>query len=340
MPQAGTGIIPQTGAILTELEAATRRAYIPSLYVQLYQASPLFNALMDSAFLASGGLSPVTAPVQGNSMVNGQWTDYSGAFNQPVTTPGIQNAEFNLKAFVTTIPFLGFEGLVQDNFSVVPLIDARMNDATNYTIQQLATSLYNNVSNTQQLIGLPGAIDDGTAASTYGGIARNTTNSSGLAWWASSTVSNAGAAVTPTRNLMFQYINQVTKKNGEMPKMAVMGIGTWNMLAQDFTSQERYVQGTGGYSSGTAETLFTALMVGSIPFYADPYCPEGVVYLLNTDYVNLYVHEKAAFHFTGFVSQLPNNQFGYIGAILTLLELVNVKPQSHGKFLNLAYTPI
>ena len=57
----------------------------------------------------------------------------------------------------------------------------------------------------------------------------------------------------------------------------------------------------------------------------------------NTDYINLYVHEKAAFHFTGFVSQLPNNQFGYIGAILTLLELVNVKPQSQGKFLNLGF---
>lgn len=340
MPQAGTGIIPANGPILAELEATTRRAYIPSLFVQLYQASPLFNALMDSAFLASGGLSPVTAPVQGNSMVNGQWTDYSGAFNQPVTTPGIQNAEFNLKAFVTTIPFLGFEGLVQDNYSVVPLIDGRMNDAASYTIQQLATALYTNVNNNQQLIGLPGAIDDGTQAATYGGIARSTTNTSGLAWWQSSTVSNSGGAVTPTRNLMFQYINQVTKKNGEMPKMGVMGIGTWNLLAQDFTPQERYVQGTGGYPSSGGESLFTALMVGTVPFYCDPYCPEGVLYLLNTDYINLYVHEKAAFHFTGFVSQLPNNQFGYIGAILTLLELVNVKPQSHGKFLNLAFTNI
>lgn len=340
MPIPGTGIVPASGSILNELEATTRRAYIPSLYVQLYQASPLFNALMDSAFLASGGLSPVTAPVQGSSMVNGQWTDYSGAFNQPVTTPGIQNAEFNLKAFVTTIPFLGFEGLVQDNYSVVPLIDARMNDATNYTIQQLTTSLYTNVSNTQQLVGLPGAIDDGTAAATYGGIARNTTNTSGLAWWQSSVVANTGSPVTPTRNLMLQYINQVTKKNGERPHMAIMGIGTWTMLAQDFTSQERYVVGTGGYPQSGGQSLFTSLDVAGIPFYCDPYCPEGVIYILNTDYINLYVHEKAAFHFTGFVSQLPNNQFGYIGAILTLLELVNVKPQSHGKFLNVAYTAI
>lgn len=340
MPQAGTGIIPNNGPILAELEATTRRAYIPSLFVQLYKASPLFNALMDSAFLASGGLSPVTAPVQGSSMVNGQWTDYSGAFNQPITTPGIQNAEFNLKAFVTTIPFLGFEGLVQDNYSVVPLIDSRMNDATSYTIQTLSQALYTNVSNTQELVGLPGAIDDGTAAASYGGISRSTTNNNGLAWWQSSVVSNSSGAVTPTRNLMMQYLSQITKKNGERPKMGIMGFGTWTELTQDFTALERFNQGVGGYPEGGARSLFTALMVGDVPFYCDPYCPEGVLYLLNTDYINLYVHEKAAFHFTGFVSQLPNNQFGYIGAILTLLELVNVKPQSQGKFLNLEFLNI
>ena len=84
--------------------------------------------------------------------------------------PGIQDAEFNLKAFVSTIPFLGFEGLVQLDYSVVPLIEARMNDSTNVTIDTLRNSLYNNVANSQQMIGLPAAIDDGTFSATYGGI--------------------------------------------------------------------------------------------------------------------------------------------------------------------------
>ena len=91
-------------------------------------------------------------------MVNGLIT--SGAFNQPVTTPGIQNAEFNLKAFVTTIfHSLVLRVSVQDNYSVVPLIDARMNDATSFTIQTLTTALYNNVSNTQQPTNRPSWCD-------------------------------------------------------------------------------------------------------------------------------------------------------------------------------------
>ena len=163
-------------------------------------------------------------------MVSGQWVDYSGSFEQPGVKPGIQDAEFDLKAFVSTIPFLGMEGLVQLDYSVVPLIEARMNDSTNVTIDTFANSLYNNVANTQQMIGLPAAIDDGTFSATYGGISR-TTNT----FWKSTYVHGNGN-VTPTRNLMLQYISQVSKTTGEMPSIGVMGFGTWTLLAQDFTS--------------------------------------------------------------------------------------------------------
>jgi hypothetical protein len=56
--------------------------------------------------------------------------------------------------------------------------------------------------------------------------------------------------------------------------------------------------------------------------------------------LNLFLHEKAAFAFSGFESTLPNNQFGWISAILSLMELVNVKPKCHGKFSGLQFLPI
>ena len=54
------------------------------------------------------------------------------------------------------------------------------------------------------------------------------------------------------------------------------------------------------------------------------------MYLINSNYVNLYVHDQAAFAFSGFESLLSNYQLGYIGIVLTLLELVNVKPKANG----------
>ena len=293
-------------------------------------------ALLSSAQVATGGLSPITAPVQGTPMVSGQWVDYSGSFEQPGVQPGIQNAEFNLKAFVSTIPFLGFEGLVQLVYSVVPLIEARMNDSTNVTIDTFATSLFNNVSNTQQLVGLPAAIDDGTFSASYGGIPRATNT-----FWKSTYVHNGGAT-TPTRNLMLQYIAQVTKQTGEMPSLGIMGFGTWTLLAQDFTANERYnvTPGSAWGADKKIEALFRALDVSGVPFYADPYCPEGVLYLINTNYLALHLHERAAFSFTGFESTIPNNQLGYVGAILSLLELVDVKCKAHGKFDGLTFLNI
>lgn len=338
MPVLGTGIVPAPGAVAAELTAVVRRAFMPRVYVQLWKCAPLMAAMMSSAQVASGGLSPITAPIQGAPMVSGQWVDYSGSFDQPGVMPGIQNAEFNLKAYCTPIPFLGFEGLIQLDYSIVPLIDARMNDATNVTIDTFARTLYENVANQQQLIGLPAAIDDGTFAVTYGGINRIQNR-----FWNSQYIHNAGN-VTPTRNLMLQYIAQVTKQTGEMPQIGVMGFGLWTLLAQDFTPQERYMINPGDRLDASADFVghssFQALDIAGIPFYADPYCPEGTLYIINTNYLSLFLHERAAFSFTGFESMLPNNQFGYIAAILSLLELVNVKPRVHAKVDGLQFLNI
>ena len=310
---------------------------MPRVYVQLWRSAPMVACLLSSAQVASGGLSPITAPLQGSPMVSGQWVDYSGSFNQPGNMPALQNAEFDLKAYCTPIPFLGFEGLVQVDYSIVPLIDARMNDATNVTIDAFATALYNNIANTQQLVGLPGAIDDGTFLTNYGGISR-TTNT----FWKSVYVHNGGAT-TPTRNLMLQYIAQVTKTTGEMPTIGIMGFGTWTLLAQDFTPQERYPitpSDSGTSANFVGHSSFQALDIAGIPFYADPYAPEGTLFLINTNYLSMFLHEAAAFAFTGFESTLPNNQFGYISAILSLLELVNVKCKAHGKIDGLQFLNI
>jgi hypothetical protein len=331
VPQFGSGIIPASGGIANELSAIVRRGFMPRMYVQIWKSAPLIAALLGSAQVASGGLSPITVPVQGTPMVSGQWTDYSGSFAQPGVQPGISDAEFNLKAFVSTLPFLGFEGLVQVDYSIVPLIEARMNDTTNVTIDTFANALFNNISNQQQLVGLPAAIDDGTNLVTYGGLSRTTNQ-----FWKSLFVSTSGA---PQRSNALTFIAQTTKVTGEMPSMGIMGFGTWTALAQDFLGNERYniTPGSQFGADNKVGSLFRALDVAGVPIYADPYCPEGTLYLLNTNYLSLYLHEKAAFSFTGFESTLPNNQLGYVGAVLSLLELVNVKPRAHARIAG--YTP-
>ena len=72
-------------------------------------------------------------------------------------------------------------------------------------------------------------------------------------------------------------------------------------------------------------------MVAVVPIYPDPYCPEGTLYLLNSNYLSMYIHNQAQFAFTGFESTLPNWQIGYVGAVLTIAEMVSTKPKSMTK---------
>jgi hypothetical protein len=329
MPVLGTGIIP-SGALGAELTALTRRAFIPKLVVQIYQATPLTSALMANAQMASGGVSAVTVPIQGSAFVTTQASDYTGTFNQPQVTNGATNAEFNLKLIVTPIPFLGMEGAVQINAAVVPIVEARMNDAGNSATDYLATKLFNNSTDGLDIVGLPGAVDD---TGTYGNV-----DGGANAYWRAK-VYDESPSLDPTRDLMLKYIaGTALNSGGEMPNFGVLSLGTWVKLAQDFTSQEQYritPDSSFDQSPNGARALFTALMVAGVPIYADPYMTDGEAYFLNTNYTSFYIHEDAAFAFTGFESTLPNFQIGYIGALLTILEFVVTKRKANTRVTGL-----
>lgn len=326
MPALGTGVMPSggTGSLGQELQYVTRRAFVKKLVVQIYNTSPLAAALIANSQPASGGVSSVTIPAQGAQFVNMQWVGYDGSFNQPAAQPGVTNLEYNLKGAVIPIPYLGFEGLIQDSHEVIPLLAARMNDAGNVYCDGLATALYGNTANAQQVIGLPGAVDDGTNLVSYGNQSRT------LNPWLKAKRYAAGST-NPTRALVMQYITGTFKNCGELPSFGVMGPATWQTLANDYLPNESYVvtpeKGFDDEPWG-ARSAFRALMVAGVPIYCDPYCPEGTMYLLNVGYLAFYIHERAAFAFTGFESTLSNFQIGYIGAVLSLLELVCAKPKA------------
>ena len=324
----GGGILPASGSNqFTELTYVTRRAFIPKMVVQIYNSTPLMAALIANSQTASGGVSSVTVPVQGSKFVNAQWSDYSGSFAQPSVQQGAYNAEFNLKLLVSPVPFLGMEGAVQQDYAIIPLIEARMNDATNVMMEAMATSLYTNTTDAQQFIGLSAAIDDGTGTATYGNIDRSTQT-----WWKSKQY--AAGSVNPTRQNVLQYISGTVKNGAEVPTFGVCGFGTWTLLAQDYVGQENYMITPGGGFDGDAngpQAAFRALMVAGVPIYPDPFCPEGTLYFLNSNYLSLYIHEQASFAFTGFESTLPNFQIGYVGAVLMIAELVNTKPKAMTK---------
>jgi hypothetical protein len=334
-PLYGSGIVPASGAIADQLTALTRRSFVYKLIVQIYNSTPTLQMLLDNAQFATGGIDPITVPVQGSSLTTFQWSGYSGTFNQPSDQPGATNAQATLKLGLVPIPFLGMEGAIQVDAAIIPIIEARMNDAMTVMKQGFASAIYLNTAalNNQAITGFKDAIDDGTNTDSYMGILR-----SANPWWKAQYV--APGAINPTRALLLQYIAQLTKHGNELPTMATCNFGTWMQLASDFLGLERYNQSPGSGGFDTVNGAFQAIMVGGVPIYPDFFCAEGDFWFFNANYLNLYIHNAAKFAFSGFHSAIPNFQIGFIGVMATILELVNAKPATSMHVTGLNYVNI
>src|SRR5580658_4341002 len=152
--QVYSGITPG-GALGQQLAAITRRAVIPSVYVQIYQSHPLLSMFLSNAQRARGGVSQITIPVQGSSFVSFSWGSFAGDFPMPEDEAAIQDAAFNLKLGMVPIGFFGMEAIVQSSEVIVPKLRAVTSDAAVVIKQALAAALYqNNYANNLALDGL------------------------------------------------------------------------------------------------------------------------------------------------------------------------------------------
>lgn len=326
-PFLGQGYIPSSGAITNELNAVTRRAFIPKLVVQIYQAAPLLSLMIRNAQRAAGGLNQVTIPIQNAQLVNASWTDYSGGFPIPATQTAIQDAGWNLSILVTPIPLLGTESATQSTEAVVPLIRARFADAKTVMVQTLSSALYSRAaattSNNTAINGLPDIYDDGTNTATYGGI-----NRSSVPQWKGGYYTSS---ITPGRATMLTQLAATTyAAGGEEPDIVIMSPSDWATLMEDFLTQEQFrTDPTMRYGKDDPINAgFSCVMLANTPFLADPFCPKGTAYVINSKYLSLFISEWMNFAWSGWYSQIPNGQLANIGVVLAGMALVCSKPSS------------
>lgn len=334
---SGGGAVPGPGPVFNELNAVTRRAFVPNLVVQIYFASPTLFYMLGGSQKSAGGLSQITVPVQGQSMVQGQFIGYSGSFNPPQIIPGMQNAQFNTAYWSVPIPIPFGESMIQSTEVVIPILKARMNDAWSVTVQNLSTLMFtNNSANSLYPNSFYDAFDSGTNVASYGGISRT---AAGNSFWQgqyidASTLGSGGTQVSVhgfTRATMSSLLIKITDAaGGEAPTFVVMNPADFATLNNDFIGVEQIFTRPGTSYSMTTDvrSSFPNLNVAGIPIYADHFCPLGQAYVVNTKYTALYASEDAFFDFSGFYSLVPLNQVGQQGVVLLGYDVITTKPVS------------
>lgn len=333
----GIGVAPAAGSLYSELSAVTRRAFVPRLFVQIYYGSPTLYYMTGNAQRAAGGLNQVTIPMQGNSMVQGQFTGYGGGFNSPVITPGIQNGQFNLAYWVVPVPLPFGETVIQATDREISLLKARMNDVYAVTRQNMARLMFsNNSANPLFPNSFQDAFDNGTTFPTYGGINRNAAGNSAFKgqYLAMSTFSGALGSVATigfTRSTMATLLAKITDASGgEAPTFVVMSPGDYATLNADFIGNEQqFVTPGNTYSMDTtARSSFPNLNVSGIPIFQDHFCPAGSAFAVNVKYTTMYLSEDAAFDFSGFYSLVPLGQIGQQGVVVVGYDIISAKSVS------------
>jgi hypothetical protein len=315
---------------------------VPRLFVQIYFASPSLFYMLGNAQRAAGGLNQVTIPMQGMSMVQGQFTGYGGGFNSPQIIPAIQNGQFNLAYWVVPVPLPFGETIIQATDREISLLKARMNDVYAITKQKMASLVYtNNTGNPLLPDSFVNAFDNGSNVATYGGINRNLAGNSafqgqyvnmGSGTW--STVATIGF----TRATMATVLAKITDQaGGEAPTFVVMSPGDYATLNKDFIGNEQQFVNPGGtYSMNTAvRSSFPNINVSGIPIFADHFCPAGNAFAINVKYTSFYMSEDAAFDFSGFYSLVPLGQIGQQGVVVCGYDLITAKSVSGAWMYNI-----
>jgi len=327
-----SGGITPSGGIGAQLQAITRRAVVPSVFVQIYQSHPLLSLLLQNAQMAKGGVPQIVIPTQGASFTSFSWGSFAGDFPMPEDQEAISNASFNLKLGMIPVGFFGMEAIVQSSEVIIPKLRAVMSDAAVVIKQALAQSLYtNNVGNTNAIDSLAQAYDNGTNAANYGGIAR-----AGNPWWQGQYYANS-AGISNRVGMAVTLTKVMQGAGGESPDFAVMSPPDWATLMADFMGYEQYVTRPKSiYGKDDAINAgFRALRVLDTPIFCDPFCPVGTMYMINSRYLSMYLSEYAPFVFSGFQSAIPQGQIADIGVLISALNLVCAKPSSGAQITGL-----
>lgn len=328
-----SGGLTPSGAIGNQLQAITRRAVVPSLFVQIYQSHPLLSLLLANSQRARGGVSQVTIPAQGASFVQFAWSTFAGNFDMPVDQAAISNAQFNLKLGLTPIGFFGMEAIIQSSEVIIPKLRAVTSDAAVVIKQAFAQALYsNNYAATDRLDSLYQAYDDGTNVPSYGGITRSSNT-----WWKGQYYPGVGA-IANRAGMAVQLTRVMEGAGGEAPDFAVMNNADWATLMTDFMNYEMYQTGPRSRygKDDPVNSGFRAIRVLDTPIFPDPFCPRGQMYAINSRYLALYLSEYAPFVFSGFESAIPLGQIASIGVLIAALNLVCAKPSSGAHFTGIS----
>lgn len=274
------------------LTALTERKYVPRIIDNFFRGNPFLTFLRERQESFPGGHAIVEPLVYGNVSGISSYRLYD-TLTYDTNIP-ISAAEFSPRNIVAPIIISKDEELQNaGETQVLSMLKAKIDIVEETLKSTVATMLYGDGTGNggRDITGLAAAI---AATGVYGGIDRATN-----AWWRARLISNSTVPGTPqtlTMNNMIRTFLALSDGN-DQPNLLLCGLATWHEYYR-LVEPRLTIQTTIGRKM--IDAGFQTLEFMGKPVMADPNCPEGIIYFINTKYMKWRVHKDANFKVTPF----------------------------------------
>lgn len=298
----------------------SRRFILDQIADNVYNSNPLFFRLnrMNKKIVQGG--TQIELPVMYQRFSAGGW--YSG-FDALNVAPSdtVKNAAFDWKQAYVPVTVDG-RTLVRVNGpdEVVNFLTFYFGQAEMELAEIIGAGLWNTAPPANQIDSIPTAIDNGTLAGTYGGLAR----SSNTFWNA-----QIDDSTTTLSFAAMQASFGSATYGGRHPTLIVTDQHEYNNFVALFTSTTYYERGPAAYDEVLAQGGWTNALFNNVPVVVDSHVPTGIgtggagthsMWMLNENYWYLIVAKGVDFKLEDFIT--PVNQDAMVSKLFWMGDAV------------------
>lgn len=307
-----------------------RRYILPEITDNVYNSNLLLFRLNSANKKIVRGGTQIEVPLMHSRLSAGG--AYSG-FDLLDVTPSdtIKNAAWDWKQYYVPVTVDGLTLIKTDSpEAVADFIRLYFQQAEMEMAELLGTGLWSDGStDTKQIDGIEGAVDDSTVLGTYAGIARSTNT-----WWKSQYDGSTTTLTLATMNTMFGNCSN----GGRHPTVIVTSQTNYNRFWALNQADVQINVGMGAVDEQLAQAGFTNLLFNGVPLCVDSHVPtDGPsgsgsgqhIYFLNEDFIHFAVSPRADFYLEDF--QTPIQQDAMVAKLFWAGNLIINNCQLQGK---------
>jgi hypothetical protein len=303
-----------------EINSISRRYIYPTLVDNVYRSNLMFFRLnARNKKVLQGGLQIEVPLVYARFAAGGFYQGFDLLDVSPSDT--VKNAAYDWKQAYVPVSVDGLTLIRADSpEAVVNFLSFYFEQAQTELAEILGAGMWSVANAVKSVDSIPTAVDNGTLAATYGGLARGANP-----FWSANVTNITPPLALATLQTMFGTCTE----GGRHPTIIVTTQAVYNLYWALSTGGQAFPVQPGGHDEQLAQNGFTNLIFNGVPIAVDSHVPASQMFFLNEDYIYLYVNPRADFNMKEF--REPVNQDAMTSLILWAGDVCFSNLQRQGK---------